>query len=216
MASLLQKGEGAAGRSRHFFALGELLAGLHEQASVWQPPASFVRHALDADGLMGTSPFWGPFWQAVALTPAQQTYFRELRRRIHRILSGLATDPAQFSMIHADLHPGNVVVHGTRLHIIDFDDAGFGWHAYDFAVALKDFQKDPAFADLQTALVRGYRERRSIDDETLALIPLFLLVRALTSIGWADARPELGHPEYGPGLARQVEETAEAVLAGYH
>ena len=58
-------------------------------------------------------------------------------------------------MIHADLHPGNVVISGDRLHVIDFDDAGFGWHAYDLAVALKDYQNDPQFDAYQTALIQG-------------------------------------------------------------
>ena len=39
------------------------MAAMHNQASAWQPPAGFKRHALDADGLMGEAPFWGPFWE---------------------------------------------------------------------------------------------------------------------------------------------------------
>src|SRR5437763_1302199 len=42
----------------HFRRLGALLAALHNQASAWTPPAGFTRHRLDADGLMGESPFW--------------------------------------------------------------------------------------------------------------------------------------------------------------
>ena len=118
-------------------------------------------------------------------------------------------------MIHADLHPGNVVINGERLHVIDFDDAGFGWHAYDFAVALKDYQADADFHDYRQALIEGYRTRRAMDDETLALLPLFLLIRALASIGWADARPELGYPEYVPELARYAEQHADDVLASF-
>ena len=105
-----------------------------------------------------------------------------------------------------------MVVNGTRLHVIDFDDAAFGWHVYDFAVALKDYQEDPAFARYQDALIAGYRCQRPMGSEMLELIPLFLLIRTLNSIGWADARPELGHPEYVPRLAKYVDEKAESVL----
>jgi len=215
MAALMEAGEDESARIERFSALGALLGDLHTQASGWQPPPRFTRHTLDADGLMGTSPWWGPFWQAAVLNGNQQAAFARLRARIHRILLDLPVGPDQFSLIHADLHPGNVVVNTPRLHVIDFDDAGFGWHAYDIAVALKDYRNDPAFAVYREALIRGYRQRRSIDAETLALVPLFLLIRALASIGWADARPELGHPEYGVRLAREVEETAETVLARY-
>ena len=47
----------------------------------------------------------------------------------------LERQPAVYSMIHADMHPGNVLVDGDRLTVIDFDDAAWGWHAYDIAVA---------------------------------------------------------------------------------
>jgi Ser/Thr protein kinase RdoA (MazF antagonist) len=213
MGALVEATEDVDQRAAQFSALGELLASLHAQAASWQIPSNFSRHALDADGLMGEAPFWGPFWRAGALTENQKQHFSALRQEIHTMLRRLPKDPDQFSLIHADLHPGNVVVDGERLHVIDFDDAAFGWHIYDFAVALKNYEGDPEFSTYQTALISGYRRQRQIDDEALALIPLFLLIRALNSIGWADARPELGHPEYGPGLAKYVEERAESVLS---
>ena len=216
MRSLMEDGSSTADRNAsRFRQLGGLLADLHQQASRWRPPPGFVRHALDADGLMGPAPRWGPFWQARALTPGQRERFSDLRHHLHRILRDLPTDPDRFSMIHADLHPGNVVISGGRLHVIDFDDAGSGWHAYDLAVALKDYQDDPDFDTYQTALIQGYRRRRALADDVLDRIPLFLLIRALASIGWADARPELGHPEYVPGLAEYAEARADAILAPY-
>ena len=212
METLVAASDDVERRAEQFTALGELLARLHDQASSWTLPAGFTRHALNAEGLMGEAPFWGPFWTARALTGEQKQRFSGLRLELNAILRQLPTDSSCYSLIHADLHPGNVVVNGERLHVIDFDDAAFGWHIYDFAVALKNFQDDPAFSDYQAALVRGYRSLRPIDEATLALIPLFLLIRTLNSIGWADARPELGHPEYGPRLAAYVDERAESVL----
>ena len=196
-----------------FQQLGELLAALHNQASDWQPPAEFNRVVLDAEGLMGEKPNWGPFWQATVLMPEQRVHFEALREKIFDILCRLPKTADHFSMIHADLHPGNVVVNGERLHLIDFDDAGFGWHVYDFAVALKNFEKHQQFGHFQAALVKGYRRVRAVDDETLALIPLFLLIRALASIGWADARPELNFGDYVQSLVNYVDERAEGVLA---
>ena len=43
----------------YFAQLGALTAAMHNQASAWQPPSGFTRHALDADGLMGEAPHWG-------------------------------------------------------------------------------------------------------------------------------------------------------------
>ena len=65
---------------------------MHDQASGWSPPAAFVRHQLNAEGLMGDMPFWGPFWQARALTAEQQQHFSALRQELYAILAALPTD----------------------------------------------------------------------------------------------------------------------------
>jgi len=41
-------------------ARAALLAELHTHTANWTPPAGFVRHRLDADGLVGKTPFLGP------------------------------------------------------------------------------------------------------------------------------------------------------------
>ena len=61
----------------------------------------------------------------------------------------------------------------------------------------------------------GYRQARVLDDKTIALIPLFLVIRALASIGWADARPELDLTSYSLELIDYVERHAEDVVAAY-
>ena len=195
--------------------LGELLGRVHNQASTWSLPRHFHRHALDAEGLMGERPFWGPFWKAGSLSETQRSRFTAIRLQIFEILSQLPTHPDGFSLIHADLHPGNVVMNDQRLHLIDFDDAGFGWHAYDLAVALKDYQDHPRFEDFRAALILGYQSVRPVHEQMLDLIPLFLLIRALASIGWAEARPELDLDDYPARLAAYAEERAGSVLAPF-
>ena len=196
-----------------FVALGTVIAAIHNHAATWRVPDDFARHALDADGFLGEAPFWGRFWESPHLTRQQRRRLEALRQPIHDILSGYGKDPATYSLIHADLHPGNVVVQGERLHVIDFDDAGFGWHPYECAVALYHYRDVPRFEELQAALVAGYRAVRPMADAALALIPLFMLVRSLASIGWAAARPELGGEEQTAYLVQQVENRADATLA---
>ena len=84
MHTLMADGAASERNTRRFVQLGGLLAELHNQASRWQPPPDFVRHALDADGLMGAAPRWGPFWQARALTPTQRERLSDLRHHLHR------------------------------------------------------------------------------------------------------------------------------------
>jgi len=176
---------------QHFAQLGAVTASLHEQAATWQPPAAFTRHALDADGLMGSAPRWGPFWDHRALSAAERRLMLDVRARLHEALARLDRQRCVYSVIHADMHPGNVLVDGDRLTVIDFDDAAWGWHAYDIAVALVHQQDSPNLAGLELAYVAGYRSMRPISEQNLMLVPMFRLVRGLAQIGWYHQRPEL-------------------------
>ncbi len=111
------------------------------------------------------------------------------------MLERYGRDPATFSMIHADLHHHNVLVDGERLTVIDFDDAGFGWHQYDIAVALYHSQATSNVAAVERAFVDGYRAKRAISDEALALVPMFQLIRGVAIIGWKHLRPEVEWPD---------------------
>lgn len=177
-----------------FKQLGAITAAMHNQASAWQPPPGFKRHALDSDGLMGMAPHWGEFWEHRSLSPAERRLLLDVRQRMHDLLSGLSREPHAYSVIHADLHPGNIVVDGDRLTVIDFDDAGFGWHQYDIATALTHWQTKPNAAEIESAFLAGYRATRPVSDEALSLIPQFRLIRWMATIGWFHQRPEINRP----------------------
>ena len=178
-------------QAQHFAALGRVAARIHNQASGWRPPVGFRRHSLDADGLMGNRPFWGPFWEHQALTPGQRQLVLAARRRLHGELSGYGKSKDRYGLIHADLHAENALIHDGRLTIIDFDDAGYGWHAYELAVAIYDHRNHPNGRAFVRALVQGYRELRPLSDEIVAALPLFCTIRSLALLGWMHQRPEL-------------------------
>lgn len=215
LLDVIRGGSGPEMLVRSFDRLGELMARLHQQACVWTPPSEFERHSFDEDGFAGGAPFWGRFWECGLVSPRQRTMLAGLRPRIYRVLSALSKDRQSFSLIHADLHPGNIVIGPEGLHVIDFDDAGFGWHAYDIAVALMNYRNAPDFEQLLDALATGYRRCRPLAPEIVAQVPLFLLVRGLAWLGWMDARRELEFVRNLPGIVHYLEESAETVLAGY-
>ncbi len=175
----------------HFRRMGTIMAALHDQATGWTAPAGFQRHRLDADGLMGPKPFWGPFWDHALLSPAERDMLLATRDRLHAALTRHGKAPRTFSLIHADLHPHNVLVNGMRATVIDFDDTGFGWHHYDLAVAFVAYQDHPDFTVFRDAWIAGYRSVRAISDGDLALLPMFMLVRNMAQLGWYHQRPEL-------------------------
>jgi Ser/Thr protein kinase RdoA (MazF antagonist) len=101
-----------------------------------------------------------------------------------------------------------VLIDGERVAVIDFDDAAFGWHLYDFAVALTFYQDHPRFPEFRDACFRGYARLRRLPDNLIGLLPMFLLIRRLVQIGWINARPEL--PEWGELAHRKAQIVARA------
>jgi Ser/Thr protein kinase RdoA (MazF antagonist) len=191
LAAVLRETTDSAVAERHFARLGAVTASLHDQAAAWRPPAAFTRHALDENGFMGDTPHWGPFWDHQALSAAERRLMLGTRVRLHAALARLDRQPSVYSMIHADMHPGNVLVDGDRLTVIDFDDAAWGWHAYDIAVALVHQQDGPNLAAFERAYLAGYSSVRPVSEQVLMSVPMFRLVRGLAQIGWYHQRPEL-------------------------
>jgi Ser/Thr protein kinase RdoA (MazF antagonist) len=171
-------------------AIGELAARVHNQATSWRLPEGFVRHAWDAEGLAGEYPFWGQFWKLAAASKAETELLERGRDRVFQDLRALAKSPDNYSMIHADFAPENVMVDGNEVRLIDFDDAGFGWHLFELATSLYFIQEEPYFQQAKDALIAGYRRHRQLTDEELEMLPLFFLARGFTYIGWVHTRQE--------------------------
>jgi Ser/Thr protein kinase RdoA (MazF antagonist) len=199
MSKLLEQKPDTKFLTRHLEELGRIAGQLHNQAVSWEIPDTFVRHSLNVQGLLGEAPFWGRFWDVPQLDAHQRDRILTARSAIIDVLHSYGEAPSTYSMIHADLHHGNLLVTGDGIYVIDFDDAGFGWHIYDLAVALYSYQDRPDFEDLTTIFIGGYRDQRSISESDLELLPMFLLIRSMASMGWVHARPELdqqGHMSY--------------------
>ncbi|AWM78282.1 phosphotransferase enzyme family protein [Phenylobacterium parvum] len=196
-----------------FRRLGALVARTHLQSEAWTPPPGFARTRLDADGLMGPAPRWGPFWDHAALGPEDRDLAIQARDVLHARLSALPLEPSVFGMIHADLHPGNLLVRDGDLAIIDFDDAAFGWRMYDIAVALTHQQASQDFAAVRDAFLAGYRQVRDLPETEAAQLSDFLLVRDLVQLGWLHERPEIETGDWLPARVDLIRRRCEALLA---
>lgn len=172
-----------ADRRGCFRALGAGMARLHQLSDAWRPPAGFQRGAWDLDGLLGERPLWGRFWENPALDSDQRAAlvrWRAIARQRLVDAAGLDT-----GLIHADLLRENILVSGAQLHFIDFDDGGHGYRLFDLATALLKNRHEEDYEQLRRALIAGYHSVRPLDVE---LLPLFMLLRALTYVGWIAAR----------------------------
>ncbi len=173
-----------------YHRIGTVAARLHNQAAFWQLPEGFTRHAWDADGLTGEQPFWGPFWEFEMLNDEQRQLLLRARAKVHQDLIAYGKSPETYSMIHADFVVENLMIDGEHIRLIDFDDAGFGWHLFELATALYFIINEDYYETARNALIQGYREHRALPDEQLKQLPLFLLARGFTYLGWAQTRKE--------------------------
>lgn len=171
---------GAGLGAARYRALGAVMARLHEHGTRWRPPRGFTRRRWDPMGLFR----WWP--DAIhdevvgELSARQRRLFGRAQRRLSEVTEALGEGPDVFGLIHADLHPHNVLVHRGELRPIDFDDCRFGWLLYDLAVPLRSARRSDAPDALRAALLEGYREVRPLPAEHEALLPLFEQARALT------------------------------------
>lgn len=175
-------------RTDLMWAIGAKLAQLHLLSDAWQPSPAFQRPCWDRNGLVGPQPFWGRFWDCENLSTHEREWLCTLRRDCSRQLEGYDRDGADMGLIHADLARENILVNGSNVSFIDFDDGGFGYRMFDLATALIKNIHEPDYTKLRDALLQGYVNVRPLRTADLAALPLMILLRGLTYLGWVNAR----------------------------
>jgi len=88
--------------------------------------------------------------------------------------------------LHADFHPGNVLVASQQLHIVDLDDARSGPAVQDLWMFLSGGRSEqtPQLA----SLLLGYEEFRSFDARELHLIEALRTLRIMHYAAWLARR----------------------------
>jgi len=199
-------------RERIFRRIGEIAAAIHNQSTRWKEPPGFTRRRLDLHGLLGEAPLWGRFWEHADLTRGEQALLLQAREIARATLSAYGETPDKFGLIHADLHPQNIVYNGEDLALIDFDDSAYGWHMYEIASALIEDRFAPDFEALRTALLDGYREHRPLAMRDVEMLPAFLLIRGMAIIGWFHQRPEHAGSSYFRRVKEMVLDDCDTLI----
>lgn len=176
-------------RSSHFHA-GRLAARIHNHGEHWSRPPGFTRPSMDFDGLIGSNGYLGPYAACKLLARDEVILLDRARDAIHAALDGFGQSPDRYGLTHGDFLPENLLREGDTVRIIDFDDCGFGWHVMDVATSLLFLLGEPQYEDACAGFVDGYRTARALPDEHLQMLPVFLLARAMTYVGWCGSRPE--------------------------
>ena len=173
-----------------FEILGETTARMHAHAQAWRRPPWFQRHAWDFETSLGSTPHWGSWRNGIAITPEKARLFGRAVEAIRARLERFGKEPSRFGLIHCDMRLANLLVDGSTIKVIDFDDCGFSWLLYDCATAVSFFEHKPEVPKLLSAWVRGYRRRLALAAEDELQIPTFVMLRRMVLVAWIGSHAE--------------------------
>lgn len=173
-----------------FRTLGEISARLHGHARAWRPPAGFRRKRWDFATTLGESPHWGPWRAALGLEREGEAVLARAVARLAERLAAFGTGADRFGLIHADLRLANLLVDEERIGVIDFDDCGYGWFAYDFAAAVSFLEHDPIVPALMEAWVEGYARVAPLEATARAMLEDFVMLRRILLTAWIASHAE--------------------------
>lgn len=196
-----------------FNKLGAVTAQLHAHSKKWQRPPEFIRKTWNTATMIGPQGYWGDWRAATNLDALGEAIISKAARVIESRLSIYGQGAERYGLVHADLRLANLLVDENRLGIIDFDDCGFCWFAYDFAAAISFHELDPSIELLQKNWLAGYRSVASFSAEEEAEIPTFILLRRILLTAWLSTHSETDTgQELGPSYTAGTVELAKKYL----
>jgi Ser/Thr protein kinase RdoA (MazF antagonist) len=186
------------------------MAQMHELAAQWQPPVGLNKRRWDGGGLFreveGTDLTAGELWPL--LPRRYQKPFGAIAEQVQQVMDAWGTGPHVYGLIHADLGiDANLLFWRGEARAIDFDDSGFGYWMYDLAVSLEHVRDSEEYLCLRDALLDGYAELRTLPDEQLARLELFLAAWYVYVSLWCVAMAKV-HPGYQDELFERMERAA--------
>jgi len=197
--------EPAADDAACFEQLGALVARMHCHSRAWRRPPTFTRHRWDLDAAFGARPRWGRWQDGIGAGGTEVAVLDRLETTLRRRLGALGTGPDRFGLVHADIRPANLLMHGDTLTVIDFDDCGSGWFLYDLATAFSFFEHEPQVPELMARWLDGYRSHSELSASELAERWTFVLLRRLLLVAWLGSHPAAAVD--APSRARYTTDT---------
>ncbi len=175
---------------RLFHYLGGLSARLHRHVQGWSLPDGFTRPHWDIDGIFGSIKRWGNWRDAPHLTPAMMTTLEQAEAKVSQRLAEYGKSPTRYGLIHADMRLANLLVEDSdqgQVHVIDFDDSGFGWFMYDFAAGISFIEDSPQIPTLKAAWLEGYQQQHPLNAEDIAIIDTMVMLRRMLLLAWVGS-----------------------------
>ncbi|MBS0267406.1 MAG: phosphotransferase [Proteobacteria bacterium] len=189
-----------------FELLGETAARMHAHVRKWQRPPWFERFSWDFETSLGSRPHWGDWKNGMGMTPEALAAITETVALIKQRLENFGQSPDRFNLVHGDMRLANLLMDGSTVKVIDFDDCGFSWLLYDCATTVSFFEHMPEMPELLKAWVRGYRRIGALSEAEENEIATFVMLRRLLLVAWIGS-----HSETELAKSMGVEYTASSI-----
>ena len=126
----------------------------------------------------------------MGLDTAKEALFARAVDLIRLRLERFGRAPERFGLIHCDMRLANLLVDGSEVKVIDFDDCGFSWHLYDAATAVSFFEHERHVPELMSAWAKGYRKVHVLAAEDEAELATFIMLRRMLLVAWIGSHSE--------------------------
>ncbi|HOG63920.1 MAG TPA: serine/threonine protein kinase [Spirochaetota bacterium] len=156
------------------------------------------------------------------LEPLMPVHCRPRYRNAARRIAELYTTESQgvpVQRIHGDCHPGNLLIDGSNIFFLDFDDCLTGPVVQDLWMLLPD--RGDASSRLKTAFLEGYTLFATFDPAWFRLIEILRGMRFVHYAAWIARRREdpafmLAFPDFGTDAwwereTRDLEEQVQII-----
>lgn len=198
-----------------FQTLGVYAARLHQHAMSWTPPAGFERQVWSAAQILDADGLWGDWRKGPDVDAESRLVLDRLDSALRARLDRFGAGPDRFGLIHADMRLGNLLVDPAQVTLIDFDDCGFCWFAYDFAASISFHETLPSMPGLRAAWLEGYQSVRPLAGEHIEIIDTMVMLRRMALLAWIGSHAETGLAQsHAAGFAQGTVDLAERYLSG--
>lgn len=178
-------------------AMGRAMAKLHVET-----------RGLELDGEANLPKFDGVVWGQNELLLASESGLSEQGRsdvteaykRITDCVKALYANGAP-QLIHADIHPWNVIWNKGQLSVFDFDDCGWGFALQDLATSLYYLDND----EQDAAFLKGYAEISPLPSYESETMKTLLIQRRLVLANFLLESTNPEHAELSPRYLVETE-----------
>jgi len=173
---------------RHTFRLGEALGRIHTVAEAFQPPVEFELPRWDADAFFTPASPFQPGRLERLLSREEWKLVQDVAKRTRAAFAELEGRGERLQIIHADYILGNCRFsrRGRQWHlgVLDFDDLGWGYCAYDLAPLLGNIADFPNYTMLRRFFLDGYRSVRDLPVDAEPHLPVLMAARHVAAGAW--------------------------------